>query len=350
MPSDELRIRLKGREFAGFWDAKITRHLDSYGTIGFAAPFEPEHQEFRETFRPFEYAPVEAFIGDTRILSGRMVDIAPSMAPGARTVGVSGYAGPGLLTDTNLPASEWPLEFNGLTLDRIAERIAAPYGLQAVVEDGIADVGPAFRRVALEANESPQTFLAELARQRSFVLADDPSGALLIRRSVAVSSPAVARFVEGEPPLSEVSVQFNPREYFTEITALGGTRPGRSGGPSTERNPFASDVVRPHIYQPDDTETGDLGVAARAQLGRMFGNAATYELPLPTWRDPAGDLWAPNTVVELHAPGAMVYRPTRLIVRSVTFEGTPSSRTATLGLVLPGAFSGDVPEALPWAA
>ena len=80
----------------------------------------------------------------------------------------------------------------------------------------------------------------------------------------------------------------------------------------------------------------------------MFGAMASYSVALSTWRDPAGNLWAPNTTLKLQAPGAMIYNSYEFIVRSVEFSKDSTSETARLNLVLPGAFSGQIPEALPW--
>jgi prophage tail gpP-like protein len=80
----------------------------------------------------------------------------------------------------------------------------------------------------------------------------------------------------------------------------------------------------------------------------MFANAAAYTVDVATWRDPKGSLWKPNTTLTLFAPDAMVYSEYELLVRTVTLKQSKESTTATLGLVLPGVFSGEIPTALPW--
>jgi hypothetical protein len=98
-----------------------------------------------------------------------------------------------------------------------------------------------------------------------------------------------------------------------------------------------------------DTESADVPKAVRAAVGRMVASVVSYTVEdLPTWRDPQGALWTPNRTVTLLAPEAMVYRETELLIRSVTLKQNPEAETATLGLVLPGTFGGQLPEALPW--
>lgn len=81
----------------------------------------------------------------------------------------------------------------------------------------------------------------------------------------------------------------------------------------------------------------------------MFGNMVSYVVEgIPTWRDPKGNLWRPNTTITLKAPEAMIYRETEFLIRNVTLRQDAQSKTATLGLVLPGAFSGETPSRLPF--
>jgi hypothetical protein len=44
----------------------------------------------------------------------------------------------------------------------------------------------------------------------------------------------------------------------------------------------------------------------------------------------------------------MIYRETEMLIRDVSLRQDPGGETAALHLVLPGAFSGAMPEFLPW--
>jgi len=44
----------------------------------------------------------------------------------------------------------------------------------------------------------------------------------------------------------------------------------------------------------------------------------------------------------------MIYQPYTFVLRSVEFTRNENSQTATLELVIPGAFSGKIPGVLPW--
>ncbi len=44
----------------------------------------------------------------------------------------------------------------------------------------------------------------------------------------------------------------------------------------------------------------------------------------------------------------MIYRESELLIRNVHLQQSPDKVSASLDLVLPGAFSGEMPETLPW--
>lgn len=334
--------------YFGYWaDLEIRRSIDAYSQASFKAPFEPSRPEFREIFRPFSFKPLKVRHELQAFFTGTLVDVRPSVEPNSRTVDVSGYALPGVLDDCTTPAptDEVPLEYRNLGLRAICQKICAPFGIGVEFQ---ADEGAPFEKVKLEIDKELQAFLVDLAQQRNLVLTDTRDGKLLCWKSVETGSPR-ARLVLGEPPLTNVSASFSPQDYFSELTGFAQKKRRKTAARWTELNPWLREILRPHSFKLDDTERGDARDATLAKLGRMFAGMASYQVDdIPTWRDPQGRLWEPNTTITLLAPDAMCYRETEFLVREVTLKQSATSETASLNLVLPGAFSGKVPEHLPW--
>ena len=244
-----------------------------------------------------------------------------------------------------MPASAVPYEFTKLGLREIARTLAAQFGLALEFGD---DAGAIVTKAKLEEEQIVFEFLTELAKQRNLVLSNTPDGELLCWRSVQPGRP-VARLIEGQPPITTVEAGFEPQEYYSQITAFAAAKRGKKGSQYTVQNPHLTNVLRPLNFKLQDTDPPDVPTAARAKLGRMFGNIASYTIPdIPTWRDPQDDLWEPNTTILLTAPGVMIYRETEFVIRAVTYKQTADAETATLEVCLPGAFSGEVPDQLPW--
>lgn len=345
---------INGKQFAFWDDLELHRGLDSHASVGFKAPFEAERKEFRETFKPFSYFPLDLLVGDEKLFTGTLVDVNPSVGAAVRSVECSAYSKPAGLDDSDVPVSLLPIEANGLSLKQIASRLCEPYGISVVVD---GPEGGAFKRVktrqkrantAVEADEKIGTFLAELGRQRGYVMSSTAKGELHYVKSVEPGRP-VARFEHGVQPMVEVVPTFNPQEYYSEITGFTTGKRGRLASKYTERNQrLAGGAVRAMSFKLNDVDKADAPAVVKAKMGRMFANALTIVVNVPTWRDPSGKLWSPNTTVTLSEPNAFIYNETEFLVRDVYLKQNAGAETASLGLVLPGAFSGEAPPKLPW--
>ncbi len=341
---DELRILFAGRRFR-FWDSIVLhRAIDSPPSITVGAVWEPGNAELREAFRPFSYPAADFYVGSERLFTGSMLTPSPtSDANGSRIV-AAGYGRTGVLSDCTAPASAYPLEFNNQSLRTIAARLLRPFGIE-VRFDGPA--GLAFERVALEPGRKILPFLIQLAQQRNLVIGESADGAAVFRLTSDTSAP-VADLLEGAPPVTNIAAAFNGQNVYSHLTGISPTVIGLDGVQSTVRNEHLQGVLRPFVFSADDTTPGSLRDTVRAKRSRMLANMASWSVALPTWRSASGALWQPGDVVTATAPRAMIYRKSRLLIRSVRYEATPQGRIAELNLVLPGAFSGDAPEVLPW--
>jgi prophage tail gpP-like protein len=210
-----------------------------------------------------------------------------------------------------------------------------------------ADQGAIFERVACEPGKKVLPFLSELAKQRDIVISSTKDGALLFSKSVSGIAP-VAKLLQGNSPVVSVSSFFSNQEYYSHITGLEPVIVGLAGSQFTVKNPRLPGVVRPYTFPVNDTHDADVQAAVKSKSGRMFGNMVAYSVKVSTWRDPGGSLWQPNTIVSLESTDSMIYNPYDFVVRGVEFERDSKKEHATLDLVMPGSFSGEVPEVLPW--
>ncbi len=341
---DETALILNAERFR-FWEqVTINRSIDSMATVAFTAPFESSLPKFRDTFKPLAYTPVEVTVGGVPLFTGAMVVPLPTLEKNRKALSVSCYSAPGVLSDCNPPASLFPLEFNGFGLRDIARTIAGPFGIAVEFRHG---EGAVFDQVSCEPSKKALAFLAGLAKQRNLIISDTERGALLFWQSISSSAP-VARLRQGESPLVSVSPSFTLQNVYSEITGIEPTIVGLAGRSYTVSNPFLKNVIRPYTFLLSDTVNADLKQAVDAKLGRMFGDMVSYKVFVDTWRTEAGDLWAPNTVITLTAPDAMIYKEYSFIIKNVALTRDRASKSAVLDVVLPGSFSGELPGAMPW--
>jgi prophage tail gpP-like protein len=379
---NEIALLIGGELFRFWSEIDIGLSLDSYATCDVVAPYEAERKEFRRAFKPFSFVDFDVTRGGKPLFTGTLVSVEPETLHDKKSVRASGYAKPGVLSDCVYSIRQGDLvrrreivttfvvenrrkegdkspptfrstlerEFLNMTLRDIALVLTEPFGVDVEFR---GEPGAAFDKVKIERTQKVHEFLEGLAQQRGFVMSNTPEGALLFWKSIRYtrSSDVRAYLKTGQPPVVSVRPSFQPQEYFSEIEGLVPANKKREqpSAVHTLRNPWLS-KFRPTAIDCEDTLPGDLPAAVTAELGRMIGNAASWSVLVPTWLDPQGALWEPNTIIVLEAHDAMIYRPTPLLIRNVQLHVDADSESATLDVVLPGVFSdeGKLPQKLPW--
>lgn len=378
---DELSafsLRLGAADFMHWSEIEMVSSIDAFTSVGFRAPFEPSRSELREAFRPLSYRPVSVLLGKHQLqFTGRMVCVEAELTSDRREVVVQANSLPSVLADCTAPAKTTNgRQFNGLKLEDIANELCTPLGFNARfaderstfidtngdgelerdrsssraqqkrIEDSFA---AAFPRVRLEPNQKVFEFLTKLAKQRGVLITDSPTGDLVFQRATYTGRP-VAHFEEGVAPLVAIKPNFNPSEYYSHVTAIVSKKRGQKAGRFTVRNPFLADdgITRPHSFDATDCQVGSGPQIAADFMSRMFGNAVSWEIELPTFVDPQGEYFRPNTTITVRAPSAMIYQKSELLIREVTKRQTADSTSCTLVVCLPSAFSGIMPATLPW--
>lgn len=343
---NEVSILLNNKVLRYWSRITISRSVDTFDTVSVEAPFDDTDADHRNLFRPFQYDRLIVSVGGVPLFTGTAVSVVPQLLRTSKKVKITGYSLPGVLGDCTAPPDSAPIEFNDQALPAIAATLTRPFGIGVDID---ADTGSTFERVAMGSGESVYEFLTKLAKQRNVVIGTTESGRLKFWQSATDGVP-VAKLIQGNSPVLSVVPQFNPQQYYSHVTGIEPAYLGLSGTKFTVKNERLAGVLRPHVFQLPDTQAGDMEIAVRAKVARMFGNMASYTVECATWRSPAGKLWAPNDVITLQAPSAMVYEEYKFVVRSVDFVRSDKEFSAALSLMIPGSFSGELPDKLPWEA
>ena len=344
---NEVTIAINNKVFRFWTTFNVLQQLDGMSTFTFNAPLTPDDPDFRASFAPFQYQDIQISVGADRLFTGTLISVQPDVTAEAKVVTVSGYSRPGVINDCTpfAPDDSYQLEFNNANIVDIAQGIMQPFGIRAI--GGAGAPGAIFERVAIQPDGNILNFFTTLAQQRGLVIASDPFGSLLFRRAES-EGPIVVTLAEGSIPLLSVAPQFNQQGYFSHVSGIEPVYAGTRGSSFTVKNERLKTATRPHTFIVRDAETGEVEEAVKAKAGRMFANVVAYTVTLNTWRDPSGALWAPNTLIDLTAPGAMIFEEYTFLIRTVSFNKSAASETATLNLIIPGSFSGEIPETLPW--
>jgi prophage tail gpP-like protein len=341
--SVDLEVSVWGQPIGTFHAFALVSSIDAVAKCGFNVPNE---QETRALFQPLSSPDITVNIGGSREFTGRADSPIPLNKPDSRLLDISCYSTPGILERVSPPMAAFPLEFTQANLPAIVGDLCSYH---SIAIDFQAPPGPLFKEVDITPNQKIFAFLSGLSAQRGPVLTSGPFGELVVWTGVDPGNP-VSRLEKGLAPASSVSVEIAEDRYYSSVTGIipAKTKKRRPGVSFTVDNPHANDLVRPYSFEAKNLDPGELETAVLVAAGRMFAGVFSVNLELSTWFDDSGELYRPNTTIELKSPDDFIPDFYEFLIASVVLSASAGVKTASLSLVLPGVFSGQIPEVLPW--
>ena len=342
----DFSIVVNGKKFTGFTGCTLVRSVFGVDGFSFSSVWNSETKALRDAFRPFVYAPCDVYFSTDLVFKGRILTPAASIQPEAQTLNIQGYPLCGVLVDSTLPPSLYPAEYSGLNLKQIAETVCAPFGISVTVK---GDVGAVFDKVEVELTDKVWDFLAKLAEQRNLFLTNTPDGNLLIYRpeTEAVS----ANFIQGDVPFVSCTPEFDAQKMCSHVTGYTKTTKDAASVKYTYENKLLikNGILRCHAEVVNDATEGTIEQSVKSIAGKMFVSCVKYRLTVSGSRDKNGKLYKENIAVSVKAPGAEIYKETKLLADEVVLKRDDSNgMTAEFSLVLPGSRDGSLPEEYPW--
>jgi prophage tail gpP-like protein len=308
--------------------------------FSFTSEFNPDIDEYRAAFKPMPQS-TAIYIGGSLVINGRSWAV-PSLTPPRKTVNVKGYGNPGVLTKSAIVA---PFEFDeGSTFTDIITNIAGRFGLIVVIDPLAAELSakPFEKRIQFSPSGAVGGKLIQLAKERGLVLSKTFNGRVLVTVP-NTSAATVQAFVSGEGPVVDFDSGFNPDALDTSYIGYAPGSPDEAteaGIVTVDGYPQPGILPRIKGITPSEADNQTLPDAVRAERGRAFGEWMSPRLTVEGWRDKNSNLYTPNTIVTVKAPGAMVYEDTKFFVRAVTMIKPSNKKGAVLDLILPEAFTG----------
>lgn len=342
----DFALLIGGKKFTGFTGCTLTRSVKGVDAFSFSSKWDAGDKALRDAFRPFSFTDCEVLYDGDTIFKGMMLPPTPQISPSSQTITVQGYPRCGVLIDSCLPPSLYPAEYNGLDLKQIAETVCGPFGVGVDFE---GDAGAAFEKVSVELNDKAWDFLSKLADERGFSMTNRLDGRLLIYKPEVKETSAA--FIQGEVPFISCAPDFDKQGMYSHVTGYTKTTAEAESQKYTYENKLLINqgVLRCYATAVDDAEAGDIESATKAVVAEMFANCVKYKLTVSGHRDKNGRLYRENMAVSVKAPGAEIYRETKLLVDDVTLKRDDSAGLTTeFTLVLPGARDGSLPEVFPW--
>jgi prophage tail gpP-like protein len=342
----DVSILIDGKQFVGFTGYEIHLNYDTLDTFSMTAPYDVALTEIKDAIMPFAYRNCAVYYNGNLLFNGTLLTPDPELTDNAREMTLQGYPLCGILNDCTIPLARYPAAYNGMNLKEIAEPLADAYGIGVDFQDSC---GNAFTDISFEPTEKVLSLFSKLAQQRQLLFTNGSDGNLVFFKAKK-ESPAVS-FSEGEMPLISIKPKFNAQGFYSHIIGFTKTDKEKASVSYTWENPYliGKGVTRFLTIMPSDAETKDeLEKAVLAYAGRMFADCVSYELECEGHTAADGTVFPKGMTVRVNAPGAMIVKETNFIAKNIKLKRDTSGKTASMTLVLPGSFTEEIPEELPW--
>ncbi|EGF92416.1 bacteriophage Mu P family protein [Asticcacaulis biprosthecium C19] len=286
--SDSVTVKVDGQVFEGWKAIGVQRSIDTL-CAGFRLTLY--------NAAIFDRAACEIWVGDELLITGRVDRVAGGVG---KTYSVGGRDKTLDLVDASAVHS--PGAWRGQKLEKIGAELLAPFGLTLTVETATGAVFPLF---CIEPGETVFEALTRMCRMRGLMIRTDPKGSVIV---FAPRQKRTGMVLELGRNLTGFEFDINSADRFSEYIIKG----QRQGGAHTEAKDAAAPKgsakdagvtrYRPKLIVSDEQST-PAGLRTRALWEATTRRAQALQVggSVKGWRDDAGALFEPDTLVRLIA-------------------------------------------------
>ena len=341
----DISIVIDGYKFLGFTGYEINLNYDSFDSFSFSAPFDIASEAIAEAILPFAFKDCDIYYNGELMLKGTLLTPDPEVADNAREITIQGYPLCGVLNDCTIPLAQYPAEFGNLTIKQIAEPIGSVFGIKVIFN---GDPGEPFERVSIDPTEKIMNFLVKLSKQRNLLFSNDERGRLVFFSPK--QNRVFASFKEGDLPLTAIRAKFNAQNFYSHIIGFSRMDTWGDSDRFIYENMYLvkKGITRSQTIIIDDDIWGNLEESTKAYAGRMYADCVSYELECKDHVNSNKQVFKKGMTACVYAPGAMIRKETNFIARNIKLKRNTEGKTTVMSLVLPGSYTGEIPEVLPW--
>lgn len=340
--TDELILTVGHRQISG-WDAvRVTcgiERLPSDFTLSLMDyyPANPRQQ----LVVAGESCTVQ--LGNDLVLTGYIDCWSPSVSTSRHQIVASGR---GKCQDLVDCSAEWPNNvISQADALQIAQKLAAPYGINVTSDVRDLQKVPQF---TLNWGESSQEVIDRISRWAALLYYDLPDGSLRLTR--AGTRQAGSGITQGEN-IQNAYFTSSMDERFSDYTGVSMSMTpvaemSSDGGYSavtlaTSQDPEAANMrYRNRIIIVESTMNSDKQAqnCIDWEMNRRYGRSKSLDVTIDSWRDSAGKLWQPNTLIPIRLP-IFGLEDVLWLLSEVTFIRNERGTQARMFLMPPAAFA-----------
>jgi prophage tail gpP-like protein len=290
----DLQLLIGGTLYDGWKEVSVRRSLDEAAdTFDLTLTDRWSEMMARRPLRLGE--PCQVLIDGQKLITGYVDRITPRYDARSRSLTVCGRSKVADLVDCSEFTGD--VQYNNLTLNKIAEIVCRPFGVRVVSEI----ITAAIRVATANKGETVFEFLERYARTQAVRLTSNPDGDLVISRAANRRLTTALKLGEN---ILEGSGEFSQRDRFSHYYFL-----GQHGGWDDDNGETAAHVVgrtadtavryRPTtILTEGAVNTAEAQRRAEWQRNVAYGRSRQVTYTVTGWTHAEG-LWEPNWLVQV---------------------------------------------------
>lgn len=339
--TDELTLTIGGKRLQGWDRLRVTRGIEILPSNFDLSLMDycPGSDE-KQLVNPGD--PCTVSLGDDLVVTGYIDRWMPSINKTRHEIRATGRSKCQDLVDCS---ADWPNNvISNATPLQIAQRLATPYGIS--VTSDVTDMTnvPQF---IINWGECAQEIIDRMSRWAAVLYYDLPNGNLFMTR---VGTKKAASGVEQGANVEVASYTSAADQRFSDYIGVSlSTTPMRELSPNTAydsitlaraQDPDAAKMrLRKRIIIVESTMIAakESQACITWEMNRRYGRSKSLQVTVDSWRDSAGVLWTPNTLVPIKIPAFGL--DVTWLLSQVTYSKDEKGTTAQLILMPPEAFS-----------
>lgn len=341
---DDLTLVVGQRELVGWTGMRVTRGIERMPS-DFEILLTDVLPDEVMAFVVSPGAQCAVKLGADVVLTGYVDRFSPMIDKSQHSIRISGR---GKCCDLVDCSAEWPGgQISGATALDIARQLVMPYGVFSddtpdnliFVTTDQADVGPIIPQQNLIIGETPYTIIERACRMAALLAYEDADGDLLLTRA---GTGEAASGVEQGRNVQRAYADFAMDGRYSEVRGfIQSFDTFRDAGDIGNLQAIAEDPnVKRHRRMTIIAEAGDsagfqvLKDRAVWEIARRAGRSSALHVTVDSWRDSAGTLWTPNTLVPVSLP-ALKVPPAKWLISQVTYSRNQESGTTAELVLMP---------------
>lgn len=332
--ADDLTLIAGSRRISGWESIRVTRGIERMPSDFEVSMTERYPGELDFVVQPGDACQVK--LGADLVMTGYVDRYTPAIDGDSHSIGIQGRGKCADLVDC---AAAWKgYQVSATNAQDIANKLGQTYGISA---RNLSDAGPRIPQFNISPGDTAYSVIEKVCRFAALLVYDDTDGNLILSR--IGSAKAASGFTQGVN-VQSASLTYSMDQRYSDYECVMQSMAtlGDMGGAGFIPGKAVDEGVKRPRKKVMTAEMGTMGIdpnyRAQWEMLRRWGRSFQLRVVTDSWRDSAGTLYTPNTLVDLSLPLLKCNGETWLITE-VTYKLDESSgTTCELTIMPPAAF------------